>query len=49
MNLGQMIDDIRLATRERKPIYFYGRQGGNVPSPEEVMAEIIKIKDSLSK
>jgi 2-oxoglutarate ferredoxin oxidoreductase subunit alpha len=44
MNLGQMVEDIRLATQERKPIHFYGRQGGNVPSPEEVIAEIEKLR-----
>jgi 2-oxoglutarate ferredoxin oxidoreductase subunit alpha len=43
MNLGQMIDDVRLATNSRKPLYFYGRQGGNVPSPEEIMGEVKRI------
>lgn len=47
MNLGQMIDDVRLATKERKPIYFYGRQGGIVPAPEEVADEVKRlIKES---
>jgi len=43
MNTGQMIDDVRLAVAERKPIAFYGRQGGMVPSPEEVISEIRKL------
>jgi len=43
MNNGQMIEDIRLYTRERKPIHFFGRQGGIVPSPEEVIREVKKI------
>jgi 2-oxoglutarate ferredoxin oxidoreductase subunit alpha len=43
MNTGQMIDDIRLGVGDRKPIAFYGRQGGFVPSPEEVIGEIRKL------
>ena len=43
MNTGQMIEDVRLATSDRKPITFYGRQGGIVPSPEEVVEEIRKL------
>jgi 2-oxoglutarate ferredoxin oxidoreductase subunit alpha len=43
MSMGQMIEDVRLAVAERKPIAFYGRQGGIVPSPEEVMDEVRKL------
>ena len=43
MNTGQMIDDVRLATLERKPITFYGRQGGIVPSPEEIVEQLRKL------
>ncbi len=39
MSLGQMIEDVRLATHDKKPIHFYGRQGGIVPSPEEVVEQ----------
>ena len=41
LNLGQMLEDVRLATHDRKPILFYGRQGGIVPAPEEV-AKVVK-------
>lgn len=43
MNTGQMVEDVRLAVAERKPVAFYGRQGGIVPSPEEVMSEVRKL------
>jgi 2-oxoglutarate/2-oxoacid ferredoxin oxidoreductase subunit alpha len=43
MNNGQMIEDVRLYTQGRKPIHFFGRQGGIVPSPEEVIDEIRKL------
>jgi 2-oxoglutarate/2-oxoacid ferredoxin oxidoreductase subunit alpha len=37
MNAGQMVEDIRLAVNGKKPVYFYGRQGGIVPTPEEIL------------
>jgi 2-oxoisovalerate ferredoxin oxidoreductase alpha subunit len=37
MNMGQMVDDVRLHLEGRKPVEFYGRAGGNVPSAEEVL------------
>ncbi len=37
MNVGQMIEDVRLSVNGRKPVHFYGRQGGILPTPEEVL------------
>ena len=42
MNLGQMVEDVRLAVNGRAQIDFYGRAGGIVISPEEIIAEIRK-------
>ncbi len=36
MSTGQMIEDVRLAVEGCVPVGFYGRTGGNVPTPEEV-------------
>ena len=36
MSLGQMIDDVKLAVSERKPVKFYGRSGGVIPSVSEI-------------
>lgn len=36
MNTGQMVDDVKIAVEGKYPVHFYGRQGGMVPSPEEV-------------
>lgn len=41
MNHGQMVKDVRLAINGRKPVEFYGRMGGNIPTVTEV-AEAIK-------
>ena len=44
---GQMVDDVRLALNGRVPVEFYGRVGGNVPSVEEVHAELVARTASL--
>lgn len=36
MSMGQMLDDVNLAVAERKPVKFYGRYGGVIPSVSEV-------------
>lgn len=43
MNAGQMVEDVRLATCGKTNVVHFGRQGGIVPSPEEVV-EQIKLK-----
>jgi 2-oxoglutarate/2-oxoacid ferredoxin oxidoreductase subunit alpha len=40
MNSGQMLEDVRLALRDRVPVEFYGRLGGVIPFPDEVLGEI---------
>jgi 2-oxoglutarate/2-oxoacid ferredoxin oxidoreductase subunit alpha len=37
MNAGQMVEDVRLAVNGKKEVGFYGRTGGVLPTPEEVM------------
>lgn len=37
MNAGQMVEDVRLAVNGRVPVTFYGRTGGMIPSPDEVV------------
>ena len=43
MNSGQMLEDVRLAVKGRAPIEFYGRMGGVVPLPDEILHEIHRI------
>lgn len=40
LNMGQMIEDIRLYTESKKPIALCNRTGGMIPSPEEVLESI---------
>jgi len=37
---GQMLEDVRLTLNGQRPIEFYGRVGGNVPTVEEVLDKI---------
>jgi 2-oxoglutarate ferredoxin oxidoreductase subunit alpha len=43
MNLGQMLEDVKLAVNGRKPVHFYGRTGGMVPTPSEILTQIKKL------
>ena len=37
LNAGQMIEDVRLAVHDRIPVEHFGRLGGIIPSPQEVV------------
>ncbi len=40
LSMGQMIEDVRLATQCKRPVGLVCRSGGMVPSPDEVLAGI---------
>ncbi|MCB9093463.1 MAG: 3-methyl-2-oxobutanoate dehydrogenase subunit VorB [Halobacteriovoraceae bacterium] len=42
MSVGQMIEDVKLIVSGRKPVHFYGRTGGIIPTSEEVLNEVKK-------
>jgi pyruvate/2-oxoacid:ferredoxin oxidoreductase alpha subunit len=37
---GQMLEDVKLALNGSRPVEFYGRVGGNVPTVEELLVKI---------
>ncbi len=37
LNAGQMVEDIRLAVKGKVPVEHYGRQGGIISDPDEVL------------
>lgn len=43
MNSGQMLEDVRLAVNGRIPVEFYGRLGGMIPFPDEILQEIQRL------
>ena len=40
MSMGQMIDDVKLAINCSKPVEFYGRTGGVIPNPADILEKI---------
>ncbi len=42
MSLGQMIEDVKLAVSGKAEVNFYGRTGGVIPSPVEILEEVKK-------
>jgi 2-oxoglutarate ferredoxin oxidoreductase subunit alpha len=42
MSLGQMIEDVKLAVNGKAEVNFYGRCGGIIPTPIEILKELNK-------
>ncbi|PKM61746.1 MAG: 3-methyl-2-oxobutanoate dehydrogenase subunit VorB [Firmicutes bacterium HGW-Firmicutes-21] len=42
MNMGQMINDIKVAINCKKDVYHFGRTGGVIPTPDEILENIKK-------
>ena len=43
INAGQMVEDVRLSVNGAVPVAHFGRLGGIVPEPEEIVGEIKKM------
>jgi 2-oxoglutarate ferredoxin oxidoreductase subunit alpha len=43
LSCGQMLEDVQFHVRDGKPIAFYGRVGGMVMSPDELVGEVVKM------
>ena len=43
MNAGQMLQDVKAAVCGKADVHFYGRLGGGVPSPEEIIEKVRQI------
>ncbi|MDY0234925.1 MAG: 3-methyl-2-oxobutanoate dehydrogenase subunit VorB [Gudongella sp.] len=43
MSAGQMIDDVKISLNGSLPTYFYGRTGGMVPEPDEIVNKVKEI------
>lgn len=43
LNAGQMVEDVRLAVNGKVPVEHYGRMGGMLFSPNEILAELKRI------
>lgn len=43
MNAGQMVEDVRLAVGDKTRVEFYGRMGGIIAEPDEVLSYFEKV------
>ena len=49
LNMGQMVDDVKLAVNCSKPVYFYGRTGGVLMTPQEIVGKLNEIEKGEAK
>jgi len=49
MNMGQMVEDVKRSVGRHKPVSWYGKCGGEVPTPEEVAGVVEKIIADIDK
>ena len=49
LNMGQMVDDVKLAINCSKPVYFYGRTGGVLMTPDEIVNKLKEIEKGEAK
>ena len=45
MNMGQMVDDVRIAVNGQCPVRFFGRTGGMIPGVREVYDQLMSMKE----
>ena len=45
LSMGQMIEDIKIASECRRPVTLCNRTGGMIPSPEQVLSSIIEANE----
>ncbi|MDD3478333.1 MAG: 3-methyl-2-oxobutanoate dehydrogenase subunit VorB [Candidatus Izemoplasmatales bacterium] len=49
MSMGQMLDDVLISDRGRHDVAFFGRVGGIVPEPEEIVDAILHFQERVVK
>jgi 2-oxoglutarate ferredoxin oxidoreductase subunit alpha len=49
MSAGQMVEDVRLGVEGRCPVHFYGRMGGLVPLPEDILSALREARQALEQ
>ena len=46
-NEGQMLEDVRLGIGDAKPVYYFGHCGSQIPTKEEMIEEVLKLKEGM--
>lgn len=47
MSMGQMVEDVKAAVEGKRPVKFWGRVGGVVPTVEEIVAQVKELHAAL--
>ncbi len=47
MNAGQMVHDVRETVGKQLPVQFYGRMGGSIPMPDEIVNQIRLLQEKI--
>jgi len=45
LNAGQMVEDVKLAVKDKDRVDFYGRMGGMTPTPDELYDKLCELYD----
>ena len=48
-NMGQMVEDVRLAVAGERPVEFFGHTGGIIPTPAEALAAIKDLNERVGE
>ncbi len=49
LSTGQMVEDVEWSATDGVPIHFYGKVGGNIPTPEDIVDEISKVLEGKAE
>ncbi|MFI3206958.1 MAG: 3-methyl-2-oxobutanoate dehydrogenase subunit VorB [Clostridia bacterium] len=49
MSMGQMVDDVKLSANGKAKVKFYGRTGGIIPTPNEILEQIKTLMGKVEK
>ena len=41
LSMGQMVEDVERSVHGKRPVHWYGKAGGEVPTPEEII-DVVK-------
>ena len=47
MSMGQMVEDVKLAVNGKAKVDFYGRTGGVIPLPDEILGKIREVAGGI--
>ncbi len=42
LSMGQMVEDVRLSVNGKKPVKFFGRSGGNIVTPDDIVNAVLR-------